>query len=1085
MRNKYLKTSLFLIVIFAFSMTYGQKSNSPWTRTTEATISQERKLPQKTSPVNATYYQLDMGILKSTLQRVPQRDSGTLSNILLDFPNSDGTMETFRIMEYSVMHPELQAKYPDIRSYVGYNLKNVTTSIYFSISPDGLHTMSLSAERGTEFINPYTDSGAYEVFSRSAIPIMQNLFECGVMEDGLSKQLNLGVDFLAIKNASDGIRRTYRLAIGTSIEYTDFHGGTVASALAAINTTMTRVNGIYDRELSMRMILVANNDLLISTTGNSIFPNDGKISTITGIINGRIGGIAAYDIGHSFTTDSGGSAYLRSVCTSNKGAGTTGLPNPTGDPFAIDFVSHEMGHQFGATHTFNGTSGNCSGNNRSSITAYEPGSGSTIMGYAGICSPQNVQNNSDDYFHQASLKQIWTNITVGNSTCGALTATGNTAPFANAGASYTIPIATPYKLTGSSADADGVATHTYTWEQYDLGPAGMPTVTTEFGPMVRSFHGTTDPVRYIPRLQDIIVDGGYFSNWEKLPSVARVLNFVLTVRDNDPRGGQTAVDAMTITAVASEGPFKVTSQTSNVTWEVGSNKIVTWDVANTNVAPVNTPNVNIKLSIDGGVTFPYTLAANVPNDGSHEISVPSGTITDQARIMVEGAENIFFNVNASNFKIINVDFLLNFSPSLVTVCEPNNAVYNFTYNTYQGFSQSTSFSAINLPVGTTATFNPTSATADGTAVTMTITGMGGVAPGNYEITATGTSGAITNSSSVLLDLFSGSIAPVTLLSPANGASGLYSDVTLTWEDDINVEEYVLEISTSNNFSTLVDSQTLTTTSYSTSLALETVYYWRVTASNLCSSGSTSVVNRFSTGVSTCEDAFTATDTPMIISSTVANTYISKISVTENLPVTDVNVKVNITHEYASDLRLILVSPTGAEVVLNEGDGLKSGKDYINTVFDQEATSHISSVAAPFTGSFIPSGDLSKIYGTMSAGNWQLQVIDQFGPDGGSFDEFTLELCLAKPLAVEGNSFENFSIFPNPNNGEFTVKLQSQSGENISIDVFDIRGRKVLEKSFKNTGNFREIIQLANAQSGMYLINISDGLRTVTKKILVN
>ncbi|RXJ52578.1 zinc-dependent metalloprotease [Gelidibacter gilvus] len=1082
MRKSYLKTGLFFIMIFTFSMTYGQKRESLWTKTTKNSISQERVLPQKSTPVKALYYQLDMDGLKSRLQNVPARDSGIQSNILIDFPNSDGALETFRIMAYSAMHPELQAKYPDIRSYVGYSLKNASEVIYFSVSPSNLHTMTMSIDKGTEFINPYATDGAYEVFSRSDIPLAQNFFECGVIEDGLSNPIEM--DLVSARNANDGTRRTYRLAVGTSTEYTDFHGGTVASALAAINTTMTRVNAIYDRELSIRMTLVANNDLLISTSGNSIFPNTESVSTITGLINGLIGA-ENYDIGHSFTTASGGSAYLRSVCGTNKGAGTTGLPNPSGDPFAIDYVSHEIGHQFGATHTFNGSAGNCAGNNRTSATAYEPGSGSTILSYAGICGSQNVESNSSDYFHQASLRQIWTNITTGSSTCGVLSVTGNAAPTAEAGASYNIPISTPYKLTASSTDPNGTLTHTYTWEQFDLGAAGLPTETTETGPMVRSYKGTTNPVRYIPRFRDVLANGGNSTTWEKLASVGRVHNYVLTVRDNDARGGQTAVDDMSVTTVGTAGPFKLTSQASNVTWEIGSTKTVTWDVANTNVAPVNTTNVNIKLSINGGLTFPYTLASNVPNNGNYDVLVPAGTNTTQARIMVESVGNIFYSVNASNFEIISVAYLLNFTTTSATVCQPgDSAIYSFTYNTFGGYTQNTSFSAVNLPAGTTATFSPSSASVNGTAVTMTLSGVGNAPLGDYDITAVGTSGSQTISSQVALTVFSSIIAAPTLIAP-NGGQGLYSDVNFTWEDDFNVENYLIEISTQNNFGDIVDSQTLTSNSYATTLALGTVYYWRVTGSNRCSAGTMSAVNTFATGVSTCGDAISATDTPITISAVGSNTYNSIIPITENLPVTDVNVKVNIVHNWVRDVEMVLISPAGTRILLSSNNGEDSDKDYTNTVFDQQATTSIINGIAPFTGSFRPEEDLSVINGEMSQGNWTLEVKDLFSGDGGILNEFTLELCLAQPLSVAESSFEAFTIFPNPSHGDFTVKLQSHSGQDIKVAVYDIRGRKVYENRFKNTANFREVIRLDNAQSGMYLMNISDGLRNVTKKILVD
>lgn len=1070
------------MIFFGFLFGYSQKADSPWTKVEANNISQNRRLQEKPTE-NATYYQLDMALLKSKLHQVPNTVSKT-TPVLLDFPNGNGTFEVFRIEDYSVMAPELQAKFPEIRSYVGYGLNNPATVVYFSVSAQGLHSMTLSLDAPTEYINPMTTDGVYKAFSRSALLTDPYPFECDVIEDRFFNRSAFDPNFIVARNANDGTRRTYRLAIGTSLEYTNFHGGTVAGALAAINTTMTRVNGIYDRELSIRMTLVANNDLLISTAGNSLFSNTENIALNTGIINGLIGS-NSYDIGHSFTTGSGGRAYLSSVCANNKGGGTTGLSSPSGDPFAIDYVAHEMGHQFGATHTFNGTTGNCSGANRYSSTAYEPGSGSTIMSYSGICGPQNVQNNSSDYFHQASLEQIWTNITMGNGSCAVLTATGNTAPTAHAGASYSIPIATPYKLTGASTDADGTASHTFTWEQFDLGPAGMPTTTTEAGPMVRSFQGTSAPVRYIPRLQDVMAHGGDLSVWEKLPSIARDLNFTLTVRDNDPRGGQSAVDDMTVTAVASAGPFVVTSQNSNVTWEVGSTKQITWEVADTHLAPINVANVNIKLSIDGGATFPHTLATNIPNTGAYEVEVPYGTTTNQARVLVESVGNIFYNVNTSNFSIIDVEFLLNFSPTSVIVCQPDTAVYNFTYNTYLGFNQTTTFSATDLPPGITASFEPESASADGTPVVMTLSNTGSVAPGSYVVTATGVSGSLSRSATVLLDLFDSNISPITLTAPANGADGLYHTVAFSWEGEINVEDYLIEIATDANFGTLIEAHSTRAMSYTTVLAPATVYYWRVTGFNPCATGTTSEVFHFSTGVPTCNFVSTASDTPITITPMGSNVYNSVITIAKNQPVTDVNVKINVAHDMIGDLVLKLISPSGTEVLLADRVGGFFDQNFTETVFDQEASISITDGNSPFTGTFRPEGDLAALYGEMSAGDWTLQVADLFNGDGGSLNEFTLELCLAEPLAIDVPQFEAFAVFPNPNKGEFTVKFQSRSGQAIAIEVYDMRGRKLFADHYFNTVNFREVIRLGKVPSGMYLLAISDGQNKVMKKIMVN
>jgi len=290
--------------------------------------------------------------------------------------------------------------------------------------------------------------------------------------------------------------------------------------------TMNRVNGVFENELSVTMTFVANNKDVIFINSDNFTNDDASLLIDESQVEiDALIGDASYDIGHTFSTGGGGLAQLTA---------------PIGDSYDIDFVAHEMGHQFGAPHTFNGSTGGC-GSNRTASNAYEPGSGSTIMAYAGLCGAQNVQSQSDAYFHQKSLQMMWNNIIFGASNCAAQIVTGNTAPIAEAGPNYTIPISTPYKLTGSATDVDGLGTLTYTWEQYDLGPAGVPTETTAEGPLVRSYLGTNNPVRYIPRLPDFLATGGS-TLWEKLPAINRELNFRLTVRDNDNRGGQTAVD---------------------------------------------------------------------------------------------------------------------------------------------------------------------------------------------------------------------------------------------------------------------------------------------------------------------------------------------------------------------------------------------------------------------------------------------------------------------------------------------------------------------------------------------------------------
>jgi hypothetical protein len=304
--------------------------------------------------------------------------------------------------------------------------------------------------------------------------------------------------------------RTYRLALAATGEYSIYHGGTKPLVLSEMVIAMNRVNGVYEQDTAVRMVLIANNDLVIYLDGTTDPYTNNNGSTMLGQNQTTLDtviGNANYDVGHVFSTGGGGVAQLRVPCvTGSKARGVTGLTNPIGDPFYIDYVAHEMGHQYGGNHTFNGNAGSCSGSNRNASTAYEPGSGTTIMAYAGICSPQNIQNNSDDHFHTHSIQEIVAYTTTGNgNNCPVITNTGNSAPTSEAGTGgFTIPINTPFILTGSGTDPNGGDVLSYNWEEYDLGPAGHPNSPVNNAPIFRSFPSVPEPFRYFPRLSDIV-----------------------------------------------------------------------------------------------------------------------------------------------------------------------------------------------------------------------------------------------------------------------------------------------------------------------------------------------------------------------------------------------------------------------------------------------------------------------------------------------------------------------------------------------------------------------------------------------------
>jgi len=597
--------------------------------------------------------------------------NASFSEYIFTIPAPDGTMMSFKLVEAPVMAPELQSQFPSIRSYAGQGIEDPTATLRCSISQKGFQAMVLSAN-GTWYIDPiapgqnelyisYTREAFYatteKVFEEIA-PISADLsididtFEENLQVPNKRKKTFNGkeVRIMGQRTTNGTQLRTYRLALACTGEYATFHGGTTVLALAAMNASMTRVNGVYEKEVSIRMVLVPNNNLLVYLNAATDPYTNGNGSTMLGqnqtTCNSVIG-TANYDIGHVFSTGGGGVASLNSPCSVNKARGVTGQVSPIGDPFDIDYVAHEMGHQFGGNHTQNNP---C---NRASSAAYEPGSASTIMGYAGICSP-DLQSNSDAYFHNRSFNEIYNfSVTGSGNSCAALTSTGNTPPLVEAGTGgFTIPISTPFELTaiGSDADSDVI---TYCWEQFDLGPAtatGDNNLTNPSGnqPIFRSWTGTVSPTRVFPRIPDLV--NNTVTIGEHMPTYDRSLAFKCTARDNRVGGGGVTDDLITFNVDNVGGPFVVTAPNVNVTWPTLSNQTITWSVANTTAAPISCPNVNIYLSTDGGYTFPTLLLANTPNDGSQNITIPN-TLTSQARIKVKAANNIFFDISNTNFTI--------------------------------------------------------------------------------------------------------------------------------------------------------------------------------------------------------------------------------------------------------------------------------------------------------------------------------------------------------------------------------------------------------------------------------------------------
>jgi len=941
---------------------------------------------------NYSLFSLDTSALLDILLSAPSESLqlGVQGNTLLSVPDPEGQIRNFRIVTYEMMEEGLSSRYPHIKTLKGVNVDRPSETIRLDWTSFGFHA-HVYGTSGSFYIDPYNRNikDLYLVYRKS--DVVGQPFQCHVSGD--DKLFN---DIDALKPKAFGRAfgdctfRTYRLAQATTGEYSNFHGAFNASqsglVLSAVTTVINRVNGVYERDMTVRLILIANTDAVFFYNPNTDPYTNNNGSTMLGqnqTTCDNIIGSPNYDIGHVFSTGGGGVATLRSPCNNNiKARGVTGLPNPVGDPFSIDYVAHEMGHQFGANHTQNNP---C---NRVSATAMEPGSASTIMGYAGICSP-NVQNNSDDYMHAVSLNEIANFVTgLGNACATVPSSFNNSSPVVDGGGSHLIPINTPFVLTAFASDPDGDPM-SYCWEQYDnqTGFPMPPSPNSTGGPMFRSLNPTLQPERYFPNLAAIVA--GSSPTWEVLPNVSRNMNFRITVRDNNPVASCLDNDLITVSTTSDAGPFRVLQPNTNVSLLQGQYYRVEWDVANTSFPPVSCGQVDILLSVNGGQSFDLLLAEGAENNGYAFVQMPLVSST-QCRVMIKCSSSIFLDVSDQNFTITTGASApsLGAFPAFQSVCVPSEVALEVALAGIAGFNGPVTLSIANPPSGLSANFS-SNPILPGQSVQVSLNGLENLGLGMQVLTIVGQYNSGTISIPLVFNLNPGG-ASSSLQSPFNGAVDVSPVVSLTFATSGATIFHEVQIASDEAFTNILGTFQVTGSPFTPSFSLDplTTYFWKVRPVASCGAGNFTPGWSFTT--SQCEQ-YISTDVPVIIPSASPVTVTSVLNVIDDGIVQDVNViDLTGTHTWINDLIVRLISPQGTVVTLF--NRICGNEDDFFVSFDDQAT--LTNLPCPPTSglTYVPNTPLSAFNGESMKGIWTLQIQDMAAQDGGELLAWTLEIC---------------------------------------------------------------------------------------------
>ncbi len=1001
------KLLLLGLLVLLNAIVFGQSNF--WTPLSQDKIEEMEGEKIYTYDVVAQTYSLELKPLRIALKNCPSE--GAAKGKVVRLPMADGQFMDFEMFDSPIMQAGLAAKYPTIKTFWGKSVDNPSINGRFSISEFGFHGYIFGLGSPV-IIDPifHGNNQVYQSFFRKDLHDRENpekAFICDVTTENqgttddtkiIDPELTLG------SPETEAVQlRTYRLVIATTGEYSQKYGNTKASVLAEVTNAINRINSIVGRDFALKYELTANTDTMFYFDAATDPYTNGNTSAMIGenptALNSKIP-FNHYDMGHVFGTNGGGLAQISSVCGGGKGRGVTSAGGNTGDGFYVDYVAHEMGHQMGSNHTFNNCSG-FAGGNENGGTAYEPGSGSTIMSYSGICGTNNILFDSDPYYHVSSLMEITDHmILTGGNSCAAKSNTDNHYPVANTTMEdgFFIPIGTAFLLNGEGMDEDGDQL-TYSWEQFDLGPLSPLGSPQGDAPLFRALPPKDVTYRFFPRLGTIF--SGSFDNKEVLPSYSRNMTFQFVVRDNHTSNGMAtgaaAWDKVAFKATEEAGPFIVTLPGLNdKIWEVGEYAKVKWLVANTDKAPVNCHLVNIRLIHGMDYDNSILLAENVGNTGEAYVVVPDMVATNY-RVIVEAADNVFLDASGASHEIkqpVEPKLSAGLSQTGLQICVP--ATEQIVLNTVGigGYTGVANLSLLgDLPAGANVYFESASINAgESTNLILDFENVADFSPIDLQVLVKGDN-VDSTVMNLHLDVVDFNFSGLGLTSPANGAAGVSSFPVLDWTALGNATKYDVQIASSPSFdaNSLHKEKlgtTATTLLVNNELEVATVYYWRVRAYNECGVGPWTVPASFSTVNVSCAST-DATDVPMTISANTPGTKTSTIHIGTSATVNDLNVKhLTGNHDYLGELSIKLTAPSGESAILMANKCANTSVPF-DLSFDDDAVNNDPCV---LTGKSKPEQPFTVFHGVDAAGDWVLSVTDGTPGSGGKITGWSIELC---------------------------------------------------------------------------------------------